>query len=59
MDYSIKKAVLTFSSDIYFWQRDAEKLRGFFTKLYTDENFFSFGLVLVDVNEFNMPCGLV
>ena len=40
MDYSIKKAVLTFSSDIYFWQRDAEKLRGFFTKLYTDENLF-------------------
>ena len=40
MDYSIKKAVLTFSTDIYFWQRDAEKLRGFFTKLYTDESLF-------------------
>lgn len=40
MDYKIKKTVLKYISDKEFWQRDAEKLRGYFGNLYKEEDLF-------------------
>jgi hypothetical protein len=38
MEYKIRKTVLKYISDMEFWQRDAEKLRGYFGNLYEEEN---------------------
>ena len=40
MKYEIRKTVLKYISDMEFWQRDAEKLRGYFGNLYEEENLF-------------------
>lgn len=40
MEYKIRKTVLKYISDMEFWQRDAEKLRGYFGNLYEEENLF-------------------
>lgn len=40
MEYTIRKTVLKYVSDKEFWQRDAEKIRGYFGNLYKEEDLF-------------------